>query len=84
MRTNPSPSWANPVPANPYSQREAKIVNTLGRYKLKNSALDTRDRGVISAKLKYDYKDISIYGELMQYLEKESPFSLDLGLQYKF
>ena len=51
---------------------------------MKNSILDSKDRGAISAKINYDYKDFSIYGELMQYLEDEYPLNVDLGLQYKF
>ena len=70
--------------ANPYEQQEAKIADTIGSYKLRNKAIDTRDRGVISAKINYDYKNISVYGGFMQYLEKEYPFSLDLGLKYNF
>ena len=35
-------------------------------------------------KVNYDYKDFSIYGELMQYLEKEYPIKVDVGLKYKF
>ncbi len=70
--------------ANPYNSMNAKIINTLGSYKLRNNSVDSRDRGVLSAKINYDYKDFSIYGEILQYLEKEYPVKLDLGLKYKF
>lgn len=70
--------------ADPYKGLEADINNTLGGYKLRHSKLDRRDRGVISAKVNYNYKDFSIYGELMQYLEKEYPIKVDVGLKYNF
>ena len=36
------------------------------------------------AKVNYDYKNFSIYGELMQYLEEQYPVKVDVGLKYKF
>lgn len=71
--------------ADPYRGLDAHINDTLGSYKLRDiENTDSRDRGVISARINYDYKDISIYGELMQYLEKEYPIKVDVGLKYKF
>ncbi len=70
--------------ANPYNSMNARIMNTLGSYKLRNDNLDSKNRGILSAKVNYDYKDFSIYGEIMQYLEEEYPIKLDLGLRYKF
>lgn len=70
--------------ADPYEGFDANHNNTLGGYKLRHSKLDRRDRGVISAKANYDYKDFSIYGELMQYIEDEYPIKVDVGLKYKF
>ena len=70
--------------ANPYKGMNASINDTFGDYKLRNRKLDRRDRGILSAKVNYDYKDFSIYGELMQYLEEQYPVKVDVGLKYKF
>ena len=71
--------------ADPYRGLDAHINDTIGSYKLRDiEHSDSRDRGIISARLNYDYKDISVYGELMQYLEKEYPIKVDVGLKYKF
>lgn len=60
-------------------------LDTIGSYKLRDvEHLNSRDRGILSARVNYDYKDFSIYGELMQYLEKEYPIKVDVGLKYKF
>lgn len=68
----------------PYNSIKAKHANKYGSYRLRNHVADSKDRGAISAKINYDYKDFSIYGELMQYLEDKYPFKVDLGLRYKF
>ena len=70
--------------AKPYDSIKAKIVNTNGSYKLRNRAADSKDRGMLSAKVNYDYKDFSIYGELLQYLEDEYPLKVDVGVRYNF
>jgi len=70
--------------ANPHDGLKSRLKGDIGHYRMKNSILDSKDRGAISAKINYDYKDFSIYGELMQYLEDEYPLNVDLGLQYKF
>lgn len=71
--------------ADPYRGLDAQINDTIGSYKLRDvEHLNSRDRGILSAKVNYDYKDFSIYGELMQYLEKEYPIKVDVGLKYKF
>ena len=62
----------------------ARMIGDMGYYKIKNNVADSRDRGVISTKVNYDYKDFSIYGMLLQYLEDEYPLNVDLGLRYKF
>ncbi len=59
--------------------------DSIGHYKLRDiENLNSRNRGILSAKINYDYKDFSIYGELMQYLEEEYPIKVDVGLKYKF
>ncbi len=71
--------------ADPYRGLDAQIQDTFGSYKLRDiENIDSRDRGIISAKVKYDYKNISVYGELLQYLEKEYPIKVDVGLKYNF
>lgn len=57
--------------------------NMLGTYRLRNK-INSRDRGVLSAKVNYDYKDFSIYGEIAQYIEEENPIEIEGGLKYRF
>ncbi|MCM1323509.1 MAG: autotransporter domain-containing protein [Acetobacter sp.] len=72
--------------ADPYRGFNARHGgDSLGRYKLRDlEHINSRNRGILSAKVNYDYKDFSIYGELLQYLEKEYPLDIDVGLKYKF
>ena len=49
-----------------------------------SNKLNSRDRGIISATINYDYKDFSVYGELVQYIEKEHPIEFEGGVKYKF
>lgn len=71
--------------ADPYRGMNARIKNTLGSYKLRDiEHINSRNRGVLSAKVNYDYKNFSVTGELMQYLEEEYPIQVDVGLKYKF
>lgn len=69
--------------SDPYDGFDAHHSDSIGKYKLKNK-IHSDDRGLISAKLKYDYKAFSIYAELLQYLEEEHPTEFDGGLQYRF
>ena len=69
--------------ADPYDGFDAHHSDSIGKYKLRNK-IHSDDRGLISAKLKYDYKAFSIYAELLQYLEEEHPTEFDGGLQYRF
>ena len=69
--------------ADPYKGYDAHHTGAIGTYKLKNK-IHSDDRGIISAKLKYDYKAFSIYAELLQYLEEEHPTEFDGGFQYRF
>ncbi len=71
--------------ANPYRGFSAHHGDSLGKYKLRDiEHLNSRNRGILSAKVNYDYKDFSIYGELLQYLEDEYPLDIDVGLKYRF
>lgn len=71
--------------ADPYRGFNARHGDSLGKYKLRDiEHLNSRNRGILSAKVNYDYKDFSIYGELLQYLEDEYPLDIDVGLQYRF
>ena len=69
--------------ADPYRGFDTHHTDSIGKYRLKNK-IHSDDRGLISAKLKYDYKAFSIYAELLQYLEEEHPTEFDGGLQYRF
>ena len=71
--------------ADPYRGMDAHINDTFGNYKLRDiEHINSRDRGILSARINYDYKDFSVYGELLQYLEKEYPIKVDVGLKYNF
>lgn len=71
--------------ADPYRGFNARHGDSLGKYKLRDiEHLNSRNRGILSAKVNYDYKDFSIYGELLQYLEDEYPLDIDVGLKYRF
>ncbi len=70
--------------ADPYRGFDARHGDgVLGSYKLRNK-IHSRDRGILSAKVNYDYKNFSIYGELMQYLEEEHPLEMEGGIRYRF
>ena len=70
--------------ADPYRGFDAHHGDgVLGNYKLRNK-IHSRDRGILSAKVNYDYKNFSIYGELMQYIEKEHPLEVEGGVRYRF
>lgn len=70
--------------ADPYRGFDAHHGDgVLGNYKLRNK-IHSRDRGILSAKVNYDYKNFSIYGELMQYLEEEHPLEVEGGVRYRF
>lgn len=69
--------------ADPYRGVDAHHTNSFGNYRIKNKLI-SRDRGILSAKVNYDYKDFSIYGEIMQYLEEEHPIEIEGGIQYRF
>ena len=69
--------------ADPYKGAEARHTGSISHHHLKNT-MHSRDRGVLSAKINYDYKNLSVYGELIQYLEEENPIEIEGGLKYKF
>lgn len=69
--------------ADPYRGAEAHHTGALSHHHLKNT-LHSRDRGMLSAKVNYDYKNLSVYGEIIQYLEEENPVEIEGGLQYNF
>ena len=69
--------------ADPYKGAKAHHTGSIGHHHLKNT-LHSRDRGLLSAKINYDYKNLSVYGEIIQYLEEENPIEIEGGLKYKF
>lgn len=69
--------------ADPYKGAEAHHTGSLSHHHLKNT-LHSKDRGMLSAKIDYGYKNLSVYGEIIQYLEEENPIEIEGGLQYKF
>ena len=71
--------------ADPYRGFDATHKASRYSYRLRDKGhLNSRNRGILSAKVNYDYKDFSIYGELMQYLEDGHPLKVEGGLKYRF
>lgn len=53
-----------------------------GKYKLKNKT--QTDRALLSLRLNYNYKDITLYGLIEKETNNNKALSIDAGLQYKF
>lgn len=69
--------------ADPYRGVDAHHTGNVGNFRIKNKLI-SRDRGILSAKVNYDYKDFSVYGEILQYLEEEHPVEIEGGIKYRF
>lgn len=69
--------------ADPYRGVDAHHTGNIGDFRIKNKLI-SRDRGILSAKVNYDYKDFSVYGEILQYLEEEHPVEIEGGIKYRF
>ncbi len=53
-----------------------------GKYKLKNKIQS--DRALLSLRLNYEYKDVTLYGSIEKETNNNKALTIDAGLQYKF
>ena len=71
--------------ANPYHSLTASQHGMEGTYRITDyEGIYDRDRGVLNAGVDYDWNEFTFYGSFNQYIEDESPFSVNLGLKYNF
>ena len=71
--------------ANPYHSLTASQHGMDGTYRITDyEGIYDRDRGVLNAGVDYDWNEFTLYGNFNQYIEDESPFSVNLGLKYNF
>lgn len=71
--------------ANPYHSLTASQYGMDGTYRITDyEGIYDRNRGVINAGVDYDWNEFTLYGNFNQYIEDESPFSVNLGLKYNF
>ncbi len=71
--------------ANPYHSLTASQHGMEGTYRITDyEGIYDRDRGVLNAGVDYDWNEFTLYGNFNQYIEDESPFSVNLGLKYNF
>lgn len=68
---------------NPYQRISAGFADADGYYNMHGYS-NSRDRGVISLKADYGWKQFNFYVKAAEYIEKNSNFSLQGGMNYKF
>ena len=68
---------------NPYQRISAGFADADGYYNM-HGYNNSRDRGVISLKADYGWKQFNFYVKAAEYIEKNSNFSLQGGMNYKF
>lgn len=61
---------------------DASISALDGKYKLSHKSDD--DRAVLSARVNYNYKDITLYGNIEKETAHDKSLLIDAGVQYKF
>ncbi len=59
---------------------EATLSGMRGRYKIKHQFDD--DRAVVSARINYNYKNLTLYGMIERELKNYKGVAVDVGLQY--
>ncbi|MBQ4084211.1 MAG: autotransporter domain-containing protein, partial [Alphaproteobacteria bacterium] len=75
--------------ADPYSDIEAQMHQMSGGYTLSGKGLDKglknkRDRGLLNAKVTYDWRDWSFYASFTQFIENDSRLNANVGASLKF
>ena len=71
--------------ANPYHSLTASQYGMDGTYRITDyEGIYDRNRGVINAGVDYNWNEFTLYGNFNQYIEDESPFSVNLGIKYNF
>ena len=61
---------------------DASLSGFNGKYKIKHN--NDNSRSVLSAKVDYNYKDLSLYAIVEQEVGNNDAFTVDVGAQYKF
>ena len=61
---------------------EATLAGMESSYKIKN--VSTGSRAALSARVRYDYKDLSLYGNIEKETGGNDALLIDAGVQYKF
>lgn len=61
---------------------DASISGMSGKFKLKNKAQS--DRALLSLRMNYNYKNLTLYGMIEKETCGSKAFTIDAGLQYKF
>ncbi|MBO7332146.1 MAG: autotransporter outer membrane beta-barrel domain-containing protein, partial [Alphaproteobacteria bacterium] len=75
--------------ADPYSDIEVQMHQMSGGYTLSGKGLDKglknkRDRGLLNAKVTYDWRDWSFYASFTQFIENDSRLNANVGASLKF
>ena len=75
--------------ADPYSDIDAGMYQMSGGYTLSGKGLEEglknkRDRGLLSAKVSYDWRDWSFYASFTQFIENDTRLNANLGASLKF
>ena len=75
--------------ADPYSDIDARMHQMNGGYTLSGKGLEEglknkRDRGLLSAKVSYDWRDWSFYASFTQFIENDTRLNANLGASLKF
>jgi len=68
---------------NPYQRISAGFTDADGFYNMRGYD-NSRDRGVVSLKADYGWKQFNFYVKASEYIERNSNFSLQGGINYKF
>ncbi len=61
---------------------DASMSGMNGKFRLKNKAQS--DRALLSLRMNYNYKDLTLYGMIEKETGGSKAFTVDAGLQYKF
>lgn len=61
---------------------DASLSGMNGKYKIRHDS--DAGRAVLSAKVNYDYKDLSLYATVEQEMGNNDALTVDVGAQYKF
>ena len=70
--------------ADPYKARQARLKDAEISYLLNKYDL-SRNRGVVSVRMDYEYNDaLNVYGEFNKFIEEDGGYAINAGMGYKF